>query len=51
MQAYMGMRLGPCTDNRDVRVSGVQHKGVRLYNNYYWVGVAKVSVERGFLVL
>ena len=34
-----------CPDNRDVHASGVQHK---LYN--YWVGVAEVSVEPGFLV-
>ena len=27
MQVYMSMCLGPCRDNHDVCVSGVQHKG------------------------
>ena len=45
MQVYMFMRLRPCAFGRDVRTSGVQHKGFDLQ---YSVGV---SVERGFLVL
>ena len=36
------------SNNRDGRFSGVQHKG---YDLQYSVGVTKVSVERGFLVL
>ena len=35
-------------NNRDVRFSGVQHKGFGIT---IFVGVAKLSFERGFLVL
>ena len=35
-------------NNRDGCFSGVQHKGLTLQ---YSVGVAKLSVKRGFLVL
>ena len=37
-----------CPHNCDVCLSGVQHKG---FDFDYLVAVAKVSVERGFLVL
>ena len=42
MKLFMGMHLRPLTLVRDGRLSGVQHDSV---------GVAKLSVERGFLVL
>jgi len=46
MQVYVGMRLGPAHVCLNVCISGVQHKGFN-----YLVGVAKLSAERGFLVL
>ena len=46
MKLYIGMRLRPF--NNVPRFSGVQHKGFTLQ---YSVGVAKLSVEGGFLVL
>ena len=51
MKLYMGMRLRPLMLIRIIMMAFFQESSIKGLTLQYSVGVAKLSVEQGFLVL